>query len=96
MVSQITGASTVYSTVCSDADQRKQQSSASLAFVKEIHRWPVISQHKWPVTRKFFSPDDVIMVCYGIWPLYFKAAKRNIPNSIQEAILEICISKIAL
>ena len=31
---------TVYSTVYSDADQRKHQSSASLAFVREIHRGP--------------------------------------------------------
>ena len=39
MVSQITGTSIVYSTVCSDADQRKHQSSTSLAFVRAIHRW---------------------------------------------------------
>ena len=42
----------VYSTVYSDADQRKHQSSASLAFVRGIHRGPVNSPHKWPVTRK--------------------------------------------
>ena len=28
--------------------------SESLASVREIHRWPVNSQHKGPVTRKFF------------------------------------------
>ena len=61
MVSQITGASIVYSTVCSGADQRKHQSSASLAFVRGIHRWPVNSSHKGPVTRKMFPFDDVIM-----------------------------------
>ena len=43
------------------ADQRKHQSSASLAFVRGINRWPVNSPHKWPVTRKMFSFDDVIM-----------------------------------
>ena len=43
------------------ADQRKHQSSASLAFVREIHRGPVNSPHKWPVTRKIFPFDDVIM-----------------------------------
>ena len=37
---QITGASIVCSAVCSGADQRKHQSSASLAFVRGIHRWP--------------------------------------------------------
>ena len=43
------------------ADQRKHQSSASLAFVRGIHRWPVNSPHKWPVTRKMFPFDDVVM-----------------------------------
>ena len=31
---------------------KKHQSSASLAFVRGIHRWPVKSPHKGPVTRK--------------------------------------------
>ena len=53
----------VYSTVYSGADQRKHQSSASLAFVREIHRWLVNSPHKGPVTWKMFSFDDVIMTC---------------------------------
>ena len=44
----------VYSNICLDADQRKHQSSASLAFVRGIHRGPVNSPHKWPVTRKCF------------------------------------------
>ena len=43
------------------ADQRKYQNSASLAFVRGIHRRPVNSPHKWPVTRKMFPFDDVIM-----------------------------------
>ena len=38
LASQITSLTVVYSTVCSDADQRKHQSSASLAFVWGIHR----------------------------------------------------------
>ena len=62
LASQITGVSTVYSTDCSDTDQRKHQSSASLAPVRGIHRWPVNSPHKWPVTPKMFPFDDVIMV----------------------------------
>ena len=60
--SQITGVSNVYSTVCSGADQRKHQSSVSLAFVRGIHRGPVNSPHKGPVTRKTFPFDDVIML----------------------------------
>ena len=55
--SQITSLTIVYSTVYSDTGQRKHQSSASLAFVQG----PVNSRHKWPVTRKMFPLDDVIM-----------------------------------
>ena len=61
MASQITGVPIVCSTVCSGADQRKHQCSASLAFVKGIHRSPVDSPHKGPVTRKMLPFDDVIM-----------------------------------
>ena len=63
MASQITSLTIVYSAVCSGANQRKHQSSASLAFVLRIHRWPVNSQHNWPVTRtrKMFPFDDFIM-----------------------------------
>ena len=61
IASQITSPMIVYSTVYSDADQRKHQISASLAFVRGIHRVPVNSSHKGPVTRKMFPFDDVIM-----------------------------------
>ena len=54
MVSQITSITSIYSTVYPGSDQRKHQSSASLAFVRGIHRWPVNSPHKGPVTRKCF------------------------------------------
>ena len=46
MASQITSLTIVYSTVYSGADQRKHQSSASLAFVRGIHRGSVNSPHK--------------------------------------------------
>ena len=86
MVSQITSLTIVYSSVYTDADQRKHQSSASLAFVRGlfqnnhddlikwkhfprywrfvrgIHRSPVNSPHKPPVTRKMFPFDEVIMI----------------------------------
>ena len=61
IASQITSLTIVYSTVYSGADQRKHQSSVSLAFVRGIHRGPVNSPHKWPATRKMFPFDDVIM-----------------------------------
>ena len=44
IASQISSHTIVYSTVYSDADQRKHQSSASLAFVWGIYRGPVNSQ----------------------------------------------------
>ena len=62
MAYQITSLTIVYSTVYSGADQGKHQSSASLAFVRGIHRWLVNSPHKGPVTWKMFPFDDVIMV----------------------------------
>ena len=61
IASQITSLTIVYSAIYSDADQRKYQNSASLAFVWGIHRRPVNSPHKWPVTRKMLPFDDVIM-----------------------------------
>ena len=67
IASQITAASILFLTVCSDANQRKHQWSASLAFhddvikwkhfqrywpfVRGIHRSPVNSPHQGPVTR---------------------------------------------
>ena len=53
VVSQITGVSIVCSTVCSGAEENIK--------ALWIHRWPVDSPHKGPVTRKMFPFDDVIM-----------------------------------
>ena len=61
IASQLTGVSIVYSVVCSGTDKRKQQSFASLAFMRRIHQSPVNSPHKGPVTRKMFPFDDVAM-----------------------------------
>ena len=67
MAFQITSLTIVYSIVYSGTHQRKHESSASLAFVQGIHRRPVNFPHKWPVTRKMFPFDDVIMVkCVSI------------------------------
>ena len=64
MASQITSLAIVFSSIYSGADQRKHQSSVSLAFVRVIHQWPVNSPHKAPVPRKMFPFDDVIMMVY--------------------------------
>ena len=51
-------------------DQGKHQSSASLAYVRGIHRWPVNFLHKGPVMWKMFPFDEVDMslahICTGI------------------------------
>ena len=67
---QITSLTIDYSTVYSGADQGKHQSSASLAFVRGIHRWPVNSPHKGPVKRKMFPFDDVIIWTRFCQPLF--------------------------
>ena len=78
IASQITSFTVVYSTVNSDADQRKYQSFASLAFARRIYRRPVNSPHKWPITRKMFPFDDVIMYKHG-WALI----PEHISNSVE-------------
>ena len=83
MASQNSSISTVLA-VCSVAHQRNHQSSASLAFVRGIHRWPVDSPHKGPVTRKIFPiwwrhHDQVISLYHGICRVC-----NNIPQRSQE------------
>ena len=62
MASRITSLTIVCTTVYSGTDRRKHQSSASLAFVRGIHRGPVNSPHKRSVTRRMSPFDDVIMI----------------------------------
>ena len=59
IVSQFTGFSIVCSTVGSGADQRKHQSFAWLASVREI---PVNSPQKGPVTRKCFHLMTLLLI----------------------------------
>ena len=61
MASQITCVSIICLIICSGADQRKYQSSASMAFGRGMHQWLVDFPHKGIVTRKMFPFDDVIM-----------------------------------
>ena len=77
MASQITSLAIVYPTIYSDTDQRKHQSSASLAFAWGIHRGPVNSPHKWSVTRKMFPFHDVIMDYYHWFPTWAHIEKGN-------------------
>ena len=71
MDSQITSLTFAYWAVYSGAGQRKHQNSASLAFVRGIHRRPVNFPHKWPVTRKMFPFSDVIIsLCNSLAVIY--------------------------
>ena len=81
LASQITSLAVVYSIVYSGVNQRKHQSSASLAFVREIHRGPVNFPHKWPVTRKMFPFDDVIMTSWHANPLHITSSVRGCCHS---------------
>ena len=83
MAPQIASLPIVYSTVYSGADQRKHQNSASLAFVRGIHRWSVNSCHKWPVTRKTFPFDDgswliTVITVTTSWTLVNRACVQKI------------------
>ena len=96
MASQITSLTIVYSTVYSDADQRKHQSSALLAICAgnspvtgefPAQMSPVNSPHKWPVTRKMFPFDDVIMVS-----LFSDIASRIlVHNTTSECCIKVTI-----
>ena len=90
MASQINSLTIVYSIVYSDADQRKHQSSASLAFVWGIHRGPVNSPHKWSVTWKMFPFDDVIMThSTHIRFLRCQSREKNLGNVSHESTKKI-------
>ena len=79
MASEIASLTIVHSTVHSGADQRKHQSSAaSLAFVWGIHRRQLNYPHKWPVRRKMFPFDDVIMSHGPCKPLMCHSPVRHV------------------
>ena len=80
----------VKSIVYSGADQRKYQSSASLAFVRGIHRWPVNSPHKGPVTRNMFPFDDVIMTKASdveLWFFLSSAPEQTLEQTIETTVI---------
>ena len=95
MASHITSPTIVYPTVYAGAEQRKHQSSASLAFMRGIHQWPVNSPHKGPITRKMIPFHDVIMLsmpivmalCY-IFVFYFIFSGTHCPRPPMSLALE--------
>ena len=89
MAFQITIISIVYSTVCSGAYQRKHQMSASLAFVRGIHRWPVNSSHIGPVTWKML-PFNVIMCLEEVYQGRYEGIIGFWQTKIKEKIFHFC------
>ena len=91
MASQITSLTIVYSNIYSGADKRKHQISMSLAFVWGIHQWLVNSSHKWPVTRKIFPFDDVIMYMRTvIWRVNCLSVRQTAFNAFQWILRSLC------
>ena len=74
MTSQITSLTFVYLIVYSGADQRKHQSSASLAFVRGIHR------SRWIPRQRSSNTENV-----SIW---WRHHVKNLWNFIKKNILE--------
>ena len=63
MASQITSFTIVYLTIYSSQIKGNIKAPCHWPLCGEFtgDRWPVNSSHKWPVTRKIFPFDDVIM-----------------------------------
>ena len=91
MASQFTGVSIVTQPFAQT--QGKHQSSASLAFVRGIQRWPVNSPHKGPVTRKMFPFDDVIMAqhCAVVQRLHWLLINVHNTSSMHIASDDKCL-----
>ena len=47
--------------------------------MREIHRRPVNSPHKWPVTRKRFPFDDIIMM---LWREHYRVSYDSLVRSL--------------
>ena len=71
------GVSVVYSTVCSGADQIKPQSSASLAFVRGIHRWPVNSYTKGQLCGKCFH-----LMTPTSWAMFIRCQRQSLAQAV--------------
>ena len=85
MTSQITSLTIVYSIVYSGIDQRKHQSSASLAFVRWIHRGPVNSRPKGQLRRKCFH----LMTSSWMMNVYSTRLYSKLPISLSPLVLDI-------
>ena len=93
IASQITSLTIVYSTVYSDADQRKHQSHVSLACVRGIHRGPVNSPHQGQWRGKCFHLMTSSWGCRCWWN---SDTRRLFINQVsQEIRVHYCIGKMS-
>ena len=93
--SQFTSLTIVYSTVYADK-WNKASKLLITGLCAGIHRWPVNSPHKWPVTRKIFPIDDVIMssVIHNLAACHFLRNNLTIQAKILLSKLKwFCIDK---
>ena len=77
---------TSFSTVCTGADERKHQNSASLAFVRGIHQWLLDSPYKGPVTWKMFPFDDVVVVFLVVLMLRLEYYEKSLATTISAQV----------
>ena len=87
MASQITSLRVVYSTVYSDASQRKHESSASLAFVWGIHRYRWIPRTKGQFHGKCFH------LMTSSWKYISKNHKFDWVGNLDTKVAQIVICK---
>ena len=89
MASQITSLTIVYSTVYSGADQRKHQSSASLAFVRGIHRceFPACEGNS-PLTGEFLAQRTSNAENVSIWWRHH-AARASVGTVVTEVGIRV-------
>ena len=90
MASQITSLAIVYSTDYSGTDQRKHQSSTSLAFVRGIHRWPVIGGE---FLTKRASNTENISIWWRHHVLSFVCYEQAMDFLIRWNIMKNCIKE---
>ena len=64
---------------------KKHPSSVSLVFVREIHRWPVNSSHKWPSASVFVYWVPWAMFFHTAWETMIKSYNNHIHNHITPA-----------
>ena len=67
MASQITSLPIVNSTVYSGADKGKTSKLRVTGLLRGIHRWPVSSPHKCPVTRKMLRHHEMYLLRHVYW-----------------------------